>query len=73
MGVIGLNSKLKEVLNIDIPVVTIYRYLTIHSLAQYVAQSSEQEETFRKETDRTEAFQKGKNRLKQRIKRRGAK
>ncbi len=70
MGVISLNTKIKEVLNLDIPVVVVYRYLTVSSLAKYLMQGDSGMDHFARKTDRTEEFRRGKDRIKQRIKRR---
>jgi amino acid adenylation domain-containing protein len=70
IGVISLNTKIKEVLNLDIPVVVVYRYLTVSSLAKYLMQGDSGMDQFVRKTDRTEEFRRGKDRIKQRIKRR---
>jgi tyrocidine synthetase-3 len=35
-GVIRINSKLKKAFNVEIPIVTMFRYTTVHSLANYL-------------------------------------
>jgi acyl carrier protein len=66
--IIRINERLKEVFEIDIPVVTMFRYTTVHSLANYLI-SSEAAGI----RDRSAALERGKRDRMQRLrKRRGS-
>ena len=58
LNVIQLNSKLKEKLGMDIPIVIMFRYPTINALAQYLEKGE-----FNMMIDRREKRKQGKNRL----------
>ncbi len=72
LNIVQLNTELKKGLNRDIPVAVMFQHQTIHSFAKYLesetgeAAAQKQEE----EKARDKEIQKGKNRLKQRMKRR---
>jgi fengycin family lipopeptide synthetase D len=69
MDVILLNNKLKETLNIDIPVISIYRYFTIKSFIDYL-RKEESISVYEEEIDRMdEELEKSKRRLRQKSKR----
>lgn len=69
MDVILLNNKLKETLNIDISVVSIYRYSTIKSFIDYLSKE-ESIPGFEEEIDlMDEELEKSKHRLRQKSKR----
>lgn len=73
MDAIYFNKKLKEKLNLDIPVTTIYRYLTIKAFAGYLTQQEANTEAFEKRIDRSEQLQIRKQRLKNKFRRIGGK
>jgi hypothetical protein len=69
--IIRVHNKLQEKLHKDISVVLLYRYMTIHSLAQYLIRQEEVEKHLEEEMDRTAALRMGKNRLKKSLNRIG--
>jgi amino acid adenylation domain-containing protein len=71
LGVIRVHQKLQEMLRQELSIVLLYRYLTIHALAGYLARQEEFEERFARETDRGDDIRRGKNRLQQRKKKVG--
>jgi len=69
MEVIHLNNKLKELLNIDIPVAAIYRYMTISSFSQYLTREEACMKAFEQEANRAEEIKRSRTRLQQKMKR----
>ncbi|UCH92293.1 MAG: amino acid adenylation domain-containing protein [Candidatus Aminicenantes bacterium] len=69
LNLIHLNNKLREVLKIEIPVVSIYKYMTISSFIQYLDQEEILINKFETETDRSSEIEKGRSRLKKKISR----
>jgi acyl transferase domain-containing protein/acyl carrier protein len=70
LSIVQLNGKLKRVLNRDIPVAVMFKYLTIQSFVQYLEKGEEEEIVQEEEVDRTDELKKSKDRLKTRSKRR---
>jgi amino acid adenylation domain-containing protein len=70
--VIQLNNRLKETLNIEIPVLVLFEYSTISLLMQYLdnqetgAIAHQEKEQIQEEEEWMESMSKGKNKLKQR-------
>jgi acyl carrier protein len=63
---IKITGKLKEAFNMDIPIVSMFRYLTIRSFARYLGKTEEVDRLSRK--DRSEIIDDGKGRMKQTLK-----
>ncbi|MFC2145730.1 SDR family NAD(P)-dependent oxidoreductase [Acidobacteriota bacterium] len=70
LSIVQLNGKLKRVLNRDIPVAVMFKYLTIQSFVQYLEKGEEEEIAQEEEVDRSDELKKSKDRLKTRSKRR---
>ncbi|MCP5107301.1 MAG: SDR family NAD(P)-dependent oxidoreductase [bacterium] len=70
LNVVQLNNELKKILNKDIPVAVMFRYLTIHAFTQYLQLEEKGSNAPAVEEDRTDEIKKGKDRLKARMKRR---
>jgi acyl carrier protein len=74
LSIVQLNAKLKKVLERDIPVAVMFKYLTIQSFVRYLEKGEEEEEgavgAAEEAEDRSDQLQKGKDRLKSRISRR---
>jgi amino acid adenylation domain-containing protein len=72
LNIININSGLKRVFDKDIPVVDMFKYLTIHALARFLSEECKPvfEETLVKEIQRSGELRKGKHRLQQKINRR---
>jgi fengycin family lipopeptide synthetase D len=67
LNIVQVNERLKEELNIDLPVVALFRHTTIYSLAQQLKLINvEQEKT---NLDRVQVMEESKNRLKDRRRR----
>jgi amino acid adenylation domain-containing protein len=73
MHVIYLNNKLKEKLHIDIPVITVYRYLTISDFARFVTREEECRRGFEQEINREEEIKRRKQRMQKKFTRIGEK
>jgi len=71
LKIIQINSKLKESFEINIPFTIMFEYTTIASLSQYFQQEGVSEVFPETETDRGEEINKGRDRLRQRMQRRG--
>ena len=69
MGLLQVSEELSRLLGKNVPVVTLYRYMTIHSLAKFFA--AEADDVMKKSgiLDRKDEIDKGKARLRNRIKR----
>jgi len=70
LSIVQLSGKLKRVLNRDIPIAVMFKYLTIQSFVQYLENGEQEEIVQEEEVDRTDELNKSKNRLKTRSKRR---
>ncbi|SDX35822.1 fengycin family lipopeptide synthetase D [Marininema mesophilum] len=66
LTVIQVSNRLREELNIEMPVVALFRYTTIYSLAKQLQGDSR--EGTREAADRSQVMKESKNRLKQRMK-----
>jgi acyl carrier protein len=70
LNVIQVSGKLKELLKQDVPVVTLFTYSTIHTLAENLGREEISFPADEQQTARYEEREKGKSRLKQRIRKR---
>ncbi|MGD2087796.1 MAG: AMP-binding protein [Candidatus Aminicenantes bacterium] len=73
LDIIMVGSKLKEVIEREIPVVTLFTYPTVHSLACHIDQAQQEiakDITVHEQPDRKHKIEEGKNRLRQSIRRR---
>ncbi|MGD2085268.1 MAG: polyketide synthase dehydratase domain-containing protein, partial [Candidatus Aminicenantes bacterium] len=70
LSIVQLNGKLKRVLNRDIPVAVMFKYLTIQSFVQYLERGEQEEMAQEEEVDRSDELKKSKDRLKTRSRRR---
>jgi polyketide synthase PksJ len=70
LDIIQISAKLKETANLDIPVVTLFTYSTIHALTGYLKGGDGSPGDTAVNKDVLEAAKKGKNRLKNQKKRR---
>jgi hypothetical protein len=70
LNVIQVSGKLKELLKQDVPVVTIFTYPTIHTLAENLDRDKENFQAVEYQTTRYEERERGKSRLKKRIRNR---
>lgn len=68
LNILLVNKLLKEELNIDLPVVTLFRHTTIHSLVQQIKMKHDESEPALMETDREKVMEESKNRLARRRK-----
>jgi amino acid adenylation domain-containing protein len=64
---IQVHHKLEQALPIHIPLVELFRYSTIHSLAMHISQMLVEETPVQKHEDRSDQLAAGKNRFKQRL------
>jgi amino acid adenylation domain-containing protein len=71
MDVIYLNNKLKEELHINIPVITVYSYLTINDFAGYLTREQDRLQDFEKEIHGEEEIKRRKQRLQKKFARIG--
>ncbi len=71
MDVIYLNNKLKEELHINIPVITVYSYLTINDFARYLTREQACLQDFEKEIHQEEEIKRRKRRLRKKFARIG--
>jgi hypothetical protein len=67
LNVIQVSGKLKELIKQDVPVVTIFTYPTIHTLAENLGLENTGSPVDQHQTARDEERERGKSRLKQRI------
>jgi acyl carrier protein len=70
LSIVQLNGKLKRVLNRDIPVAVMFKYLTIQSFVQYLERGEQEEMAQEEEVDRSDELKKSRDRLKTRSRRR---
>ena len=71
LSILQLNRQINQALNVDIPEVAMFNYLTIRSFAGYLKDREAQQEKDKVESAiQAEKKAKGKERLKQRMKRR---
>jgi acyl carrier protein len=64
LDLIQISTRLKETLNLDIPVVTLFTYSTIHSLTEYLSREKIPPGAAATNREMLEAVKKGRNRLK---------
>lgn len=69
LDIILVGNKLKETIKRDVPVVTMFTYPSIHSLAHHLGQEETRENPANKKPDRSKAINEGKNMMKHTIKR----
>ena len=67
LDIILMGNKLKETIKHDVPVVIMFTYPTIHSLAQHLGQEETRENPANKKPDRSKAINEGKNMMKHAI------
>jgi amino acid adenylation domain-containing protein len=67
INILKLHGKLKKVLKMDTPVVKLFKYSTIHSLAHYLAEKKESKNWLDKELQFDKELTEGKDRLKERV------
>jgi hypothetical protein len=67
LDIILVGNKLKETIQRDVPVVTMFTYPTIHSLAHHLGQEETRENPANKKPDRSKAINEGKNMMKHTI------
>jgi acyl carrier protein len=65
LDIILVGNKLKNVIKRDVPVVTMFTYPTVHSLAQFLGQDSTLETPAPQEVDRSKAINEGKSMMRQ--------
>ncbi|MEK3889665.1 amino acid adenylation domain-containing protein [Bacillus sp. FSL K6-3431] len=70
LNIVQVNERLKEDLNIDIPVVALFRYTTIYSLAQQLKLIDEKGAPEKVNVDRVQVMEESRNRLQHRRQRR---
>jgi len=71
LKLIQVNTRLQEELQREISVITLFEYTTIHTLAEYLRQEGEEEDFYEMVAHRVEDIDQGKNRLRQRMQKRG--
>jgi acyl carrier protein len=67
LDIIMVGNQLKEAIKKDVPIVTLFTYPTVHSLAYHLAQEGDQENPANKKPDRTQVVAEGKNMMKRAI------
>jgi amino acid adenylation domain-containing protein len=61
---IEVNNRLKEILNRDIPIITMFRFPTVSAIAQFLDQDAQDDGSLAPTNKRLEAEERGKNKLK---------
>ena len=70
LNIVQLSDKLKKIVNRDVPVAVLFQHQTVRDFVRYLEPGEQPEGTAVEEIDRTEDIQKGRDRLKARMKRR---
>jgi len=70
LNIVQLSDKLKKIVNRDIPVAVLFQHQTVRDFVRYLEPGEQPEGTAAEEIDRTEEIQKGRDRLKARMRRR---
>ncbi|MDQ1350672.1 MAG: hypothetical protein QG657_974 [Acidobacteriota bacterium] len=68
--IIRINGKLREVFQLEIPIVSMFRYTTVHSLAEYLNPNAKKEVSMADHRDRSAALERGKMDRRQRLQKR---
>jgi acyl carrier protein len=71
LDIFTINSMLKKALNIDIPMVKMFKFPTVHSLARYLNHGERDENSPGKEMKRSAEIARGRKSLKEMNRRRG--
>jgi len=69
LKIIQVNAKLNEILQKEIPVMTLFEYPTVHSLAEHLRKESEEKSFIEVVAQRSEDMDEGKARMKERMNR----
>ncbi|MGD2090341.1 MAG: AMP-binding protein [Candidatus Aminicenantes bacterium] len=67
INILKVHNRIRKVLEIDTPVVKLFKYPTIHSLANYLEQERVMRDDYNKELEFSQEITEGKDRLKERI------
>lgn len=67
---VKVNSELRDILKVDLPLIEMFRYPTINSLVEYFNQANKTLVAYSPRTDRNEQLKAGKERQKQRLQKR---